>query len=372
MAEKTCKLGSITDTLAIYNEFYTNFKNAVGGQGDRSTDVTKLHTALSSNFSQCKKIIADAAKNANAYEDACMQNNSAQSNSIPCRSFYYWFGHKYWSHLNRKTLSEVLKVIYETLGTSSFSSGNKCEFKYKDLEDHTIFRNMKIIFDYYHGYKNVPNLLSTSGITCLKEWSNYWTTLSSACKAMEEKCTGDNDHKGKPYCTDFEKTYAIHCDMAELQQKMDVLITKIQREAQKTLSKASTTSSLSSILGTLATIGTPFLLYKYKPWSSLFGNHSSENGGGRRKKGSSRRQQFDELTETSTMDLTDSSETSSTFDPNTVPSSTAYNTRQPSKGRTNNNSTPGHHHQRTNVGYGLILNNHIRKEYSQRGCGKRS
>ncbi|ANQ11117.1 hypothetical protein PCOAH_00053220 [Plasmodium coatneyi] len=68
----------------------------------------------------------------------------------------------------------------------------------------------------------------------------------------------------------------------------------------------------------------------YKPWTSWFGIHSN----GKRKKRSAGRD-IDDLTETSTMDFTGSSEGSSILDSPTV-SSSAYTT-QPG-GKTNNST----------------------------------
>ncbi|ANQ10876.1 KIR protein [Plasmodium coatneyi] len=279
----TCTLGSIQQQLSLINDFYTNFENAGGGSGGVvNNDGTQLKTALNTKFSNCKEIIKDVNKIADAYVHACMQNDPIKyKNNESCEFFYFWLGDKYGKDLKTHKLSELLDKISETLGNSSWSSGKKCDFKYNDLKDkeidQTIFDHMKIIFDYFSDYEGVQNELSRSGATCAEKWSTYWTKLSTACKAMEKVCSteGGGDHTNKRYCTDFKNTYAVHCYTANLPQQMTKLITQIQRAADAaqtaaTLAKdeavraATTTSSISSIFGTLATIGAPFLLYKVK------------------------------------------------------------------------------------------------------------
>ncbi|ANQ10854.1 KIR protein [Plasmodium coatneyi] len=266
-APPACSLGSITEWLTLNNSFYTNFEQyTVRSRGGDSGDVAQLKSQLPSTCSGCSKIIDDVGKIDHAYDYACRQNSpNGQSSSIgdsaPCRLFYYWFGHTYWSDLKNHALSKVVDKIYQTLGNSFSSERMKCEFKYEDDIDQTIFGHMKIIFEYYNDYKQLQGKLTTTSSTCAKEWSTYWTTLSTACKAMENICTeeGTSDHSSKQYCTDFNNTYAVHCNTANLHQEMEELITQTLPEAVRS---ATTTSSLSSIFGTLATIGAPFLLYK--------------------------------------------------------------------------------------------------------------
>ncbi|ANQ07687.1 KIR protein [Plasmodium coatneyi] len=349
MAEKTCRIGSITETLTLDNSFYSNFEsNTEGYSGDGGTEgsgVAQLKSQLGITCSHCTKIIDDAAKIDNAYLYACQQNGKQDYGDAPCRLFYYWFGHKYWPHLNGKTLSEILDKIYTTLeNTSSCTSGTKCKFKYEEI-DETTFEQMKGVFGYYHDYSEVQRELGTTAISCAKEWANYWTTLSTACKTMKDKCTGDSGHNVKSYCKDFNTTYAVHCDIANLHQEMEVLIKKIQREANEARNKATTTSSLSSIFGILGTIGAPLLLYKYKPWSSWFGNHSSGSSGrSNRRRRSTIRNGFDTLTEasaTTVSTIADSTKMSTIYDRSPPKRGTRAGTN------TTNNNTPGHH-QRTN------------------------
>ncbi|ANQ09824.1 KIR-like protein [Plasmodium coatneyi] len=348
---ETCTLETITEKLTLQNGFYTNFESDGGGGHRGGVSGTNLTSQLTSSCSNCSKIIDDAAKIENAHLYACMQtkDKSSTGDSAPCRFFYYWFGHKYWNDLNGNALSTILDKIYEALKTSSCTDGKKCDFKYKDLENQTIFDHMKIIFDYFNDYEGVQSLLSTHGTTCAEKWSTYWETLSSACNKVKQHCASESDHNSKQYCTDFNSTYAVHCDTAKLPQKMAELITNIQREAQaaqiaatkekeEAVSKATTTSSLSSIFGTLGMTVAPFVLYKYKPWSSWFGNHTSGNGRSRRtNRRRSTRNEFDTLAEVSTVDFTASSEANSTIDNSTTVRPTAY-IGQRTKGRTNNNA----------------------------------
>ncbi|ANQ08965.1 KIR-like protein [Plasmodium coatneyi] len=371
MAEKTCKQWSITDKLTSYNDFYTNFGNDGGGRpGGMDTEGTQLKGEIQTTCPNCTEIIKDVKKIDHAYDYACLQGRTTgfKSDSASCRLFYYWFGHNYWSHLKGTKLSSLLEKIYTKLEeTSSCNSEKKCDFKYNDLEDQAIFKDMKIIFEYYNDYKQVQSELSKSGTTCAEKWSNYWETISSACEKMNDKCKEDGGaDKEKQYCNDFNNTYAVHCDTANLHQEMEVLIKKMQREAdeaQITATKAKdeavrsafTTSSLSSIFGTLGMTVAPFILYKYKPWYSWFGNHSG-NGGGRRstrKKGSTG-QNFDVSAEdTFTEYSTDNSTIGdSAGESSTVRSSSAYTTpsTRPSTGgreRRANNTRAG----RGMVGY---------------------
>ncbi|ANQ11084.1 KIR protein [Plasmodium coatneyi] len=237
VAPATCTLDSIQKQLNLINDFYSNFKNNAENQGDGGTEGAQLTSELRTACSNCTKITGDAKGIENAYLYACQQNGQSDYGDSPCRLFYYWFGHKYWSHLKGNALSTVLDKIYTTLKGSC--TKGECTFKY-DITDQTIFDHMKIIFEYYNDYNQVQSELSRSGITCAKKWSDYWTKLSTACEKMKEKCKEGSDDREKQYCKDFDSTYKIHCETANLPQQMTELITKIQREAQLAAQTAAT------------------------------------------------------------------------------------------------------------------------------------
>ncbi|ANQ09646.1 KIR-like protein [Plasmodium coatneyi] len=293
---------------------------------------------------------------------------------------------------------ELLCEIWQKIKSSYESNG--CNITCKPI-DKNIFLHKKTIFDFSHNYNTIKGYLGEYWHDCEKGWTPHKEEITEACKAVQQHCEPDRARKNTadPYCTGPYMDYTHYCKMhlqtlkcrsqteieeikrqacfhvedplqKELEQKSNLL-----REAEANIRSATTTSSISSIIGTLGLTVAPYVLYKYKPWSSWFGNHSSRGGRGTRKKISTVRN-IDALTEDSSTIGASTTEDDSILgwapESSTV-SSSAY-TRQSTRGegrtsaRRTNNSTQG----RPNIGYQNILNKHIRKEYSQSGCGKRS
>ncbi|ANQ10913.1 KIR-like protein [Plasmodium coatneyi] len=283
---------------------------------------------------------------------------------------YYWIGDKLWEQV-KSTKGDSgflgpLNMICKDIQGAHKGGGHKiiCE----SIRSET-FHNRKRVHDYSYDYNYVEGVLKDVESNCDPQWSAYLKEVSTACKAVEAKCTAGHEYSKDEYCSAFNNKYRVYCRAAELSKlKCKPPTAEVKDEAcsckdkelqnqqlsnqlsqtQENLRGATTTASITSIFGTLATTALPYLLYKYKPWSSWFGNHS--NGGRNRRGKRSAGHEFDTLTydstDTSTIGPTESS---------TVSSSAAKYTKQLARGREGkaNNSTPGH---RNNVGYSRIRN----------------
>ncbi|ANQ07132.1 KIR-like protein [Plasmodium coatneyi] len=347
------------DNLPSKTNYYDKFDQDNGNDcnGTRAKPE-QLKTELNSKFKDCIKIIDDAKKIAKTYCYASTQNEqSIYENKEPCLFFYYWLGDKYWDDLkNNHRFSELLIAIHSTLKGDDHLE--KCRIKYDNINE-TLLPQMKEVFDYYHDYKDVKDNILDIKEGCEGKWSTYLGQISSACKAVRNYCNQDQNKCGD-YCTEFNNKYDVHCNTATMSKEKCELQSQLTTAKQRIVSEekaaslakeeavrsATTTSSISSILGTLATIGAPFLLYKYKPWSSLFGNHSTGYGRSGRRKRRSSGQNFDVSAQDTFTEY--STENSTIGDSTTAENSTVRSmahTRQ-SRGRTNNG--PSH---RNNVGY---------------------
>ncbi|ANQ06075.1 KIR-like protein [Plasmodium coatneyi] len=342
-------------------------------------------TSISGSTESLKNTLGGALKNylgfkgsedniANAYCLACQRNEHVYHNGEPCYFFYYWLGDTYWNKARKDDLSGALEAIYTTLGSKVH--GKKCNVKYDDV-DKDLFLKRKVIFDYYYNYKTERKKFLNNESNCNNDWFNYRETIITACKAVEKDCEAGNS-KNSLYCKDFKDKYEAYCEIVQqlqwtcnqisnlkgaveeekttcssakdqLQNQITqekkaassaakTAASKAQSNLSEAVSKATTTTALSSIFGTLAmTTVLPFLLYKYKPWSFWFGNHTSGNGGGRRKR---RRRSVGRDIDT----LTDDSTTYSILDnstENSTVSSVAYNTRPSTREREGRNNNEG-------------------------------
>ncbi|ANQ06223.1 KIR-like protein [Plasmodium coatneyi] len=375
--------------LTSYSKYYKTFNNDEGTINNCSgIDVQpdKLKSPLESKFNDCKKITADADKIAKAYCSACNMNTTKKMDGEPCYFFYHWLGDKYWNDLGNKNFLDLLREIHETLRGNTHT--DKCRFQYSDVND-TLLPQMKKVFDYYYDHKIIQKNLLKNLPKCEAKWMGYLEGIASACITIRADCKGKDRTSTNSYCSDFHTKYMVHCGVAEalnvycteastlgessqhtsVKEKLKSERHLAQQEQQSTLTKleetllqANKASSLSSAFGTIAALELPaalFLLYKYKPWSSWFGNHSSGNGERGRsntRKRRSTRNEFDTLTDDAST-ITDSIiGDSTTADDSTTVHSTAYTrqaTGKSTRGRTRTNNTPGHH-QRTNVGYGRM------------------
>ncbi|ANQ05998.1 KIR protein, partial [Plasmodium coatneyi] len=290
-----------------------------------------------------------------------MKKDDSSHKDTPCYFFYYWLGDKFFMDKDNTNLEAFIAIIYKTLENAY--PQYKCQIKYQNV-DKFVFGLRKEVYDFFHNCDTIRDRTQDDRTKCSPAYSEYVDRITATYDAVDALCRrSPNDE----YCNSFwtenktsilDKLSNLKCESQTTDEKSATCSPTKTESANTHPSNlpSTTTTALSSIFGTLGATALPFLLYKYKPWSSWFGNHSSgyEGSSSRIKKRSNRQQQFDEITETSTMDFTGSSETSSTFDPTTVHSTAAYNTRQPSRGErraragtgTNNNTS-----DRQNISY---------------------
>ncbi|ANQ08869.1 KIR-like protein [Plasmodium coatneyi] len=361
--------------LPSHKEYYDKFNTPTRSEcKSLGGDFQQWDGQLQNGLSEYHKITTDAKKIANAYCFACTQNKpSSYKNKEPCEFFYYWLGDKYWNDLGNHTFSNLLNKIYQTLHTSSHT--NLCRTKYDDVP-RELFQQRKTLFEWWHNHSVLQSLIQGSNSECSEQYGHHIEKAFSSYFSVSAFCT-ENKSKSDSYCMQFwteqnqkdnlAKLLKLQCESeSKLQtmeegsrtcaQEKETLTKEKQSEAQATLSQAqtaaslakeeavrsaTTTSSLSSIFGTLGMTVAPFLLYKYKPWSSWIGNHSG-NGRSTRKRRSAEGT-FDTFTENSS---TYDSETESIVDDSTTENSTTlrsatYTAQSTRGGRTRNNAGRG-------------------------------
>ncbi|ANQ10529.1 KIR-like protein [Plasmodium coatneyi] len=273
-------------------------------------------------------------------------NAGLNYNNIPCDFFYYWVGDTFWNNLGGHTLSNLLDKIYSTLSTLSY--GTKCNIKYEGTDERTV-KQRKTLFDYSFDYNTIEkDLLEKDDPNCNSHWISYRLNVSTVCKAVKQSC--EKKYDSDEYCKKFKAQYRVYCDAAEFlnsycNSKIELASARATATAdaqeaslaaEEKLRSTTTTASITSIITTLAATVVPFLLYKYKPWSSWFSKHTSGNGGRSNRRRRSIGGDIDTLTENdSRYDSTDTSTIGPTENSTLGPG--AYNTRQIS-GRRNNNA----------------------------------
>ncbi|ANQ10732.1 KIR protein [Plasmodium coatneyi] len=343
-------LSQLTSYSLFYRAFDDDSKDDCSSNGKSAQE---LGVTLKSKLGQYSREPNETKKIMNAYCTACERKRLGSWGDAPCYLFYYWLGHNYWNPGNREKLSDLMNKIYNALG--AHFKGKKCEVKYEEV-DRKLLNNRKTIFEYYNDYNKIEGDLLNSNPDCSNDqWSGYREDVIEACKDVQNDCKVRNKKSDDQYCNDFKDKYDAYCDIANLLQwtctKISTLekgtikekdteidrlreqlqgqrerVSKLEQEAaaaqtaaslakDEAVRSATTTSSISSIIGTLATIGAPFLLYKYKPWSSWFSKHTSGNGArSNRRRRRSATGNIDAFTEsTSTYDSTDTSTIDGTY-----------------------------------------------------------
>ncbi|ANQ08524.1 KIR-like protein [Plasmodium coatneyi] len=277
---------------------------------------------------------------------------------------YYWIGEQIWTALDGKDtdgkVAGCLKQICELINDKCGSGGDEGECKILCSEnlDGETFTSRKNFFDFTQNYNDIKDYLQQGKPECATYWSTYKKNIEAACTAVRDYCKKDGEHSADPYCVKFRDTYEIYCTGAMLpglkcmlKTELDEIrchdcpchseqsqITELLNEHNDAVRQANTTTALSSIIGTLGFTVAPFLLYKYKPWSSWFGNRSSGNGVGRsnRRKRRSTGHHFDASTEDTLTEIsTDNSTIADATIDGTV-SSAAHARPSTRNGRTNN------------------------------------
>ncbi|ANQ06862.1 KIR protein [Plasmodium coatneyi] len=352
------------DILPSKTGFYDKFDVGIKKCGDGCTD--NVSGTLNSITNEGRR---DKIKNAWYYVNYMYKDRDNAKTTAPCYFLYFWIGNKLSelpAEANFKgilfTICSLIKDIY----------GNpECKDICANIDEVT-FKNRKILFDFWYDHPTVLTLLEHSGPKGITKCQSYLQDVSIAYEAVKVSCTNGGSYD---YCKKFWNNHksGIEEKLSKLKSELKSLQDSIAHEAQTAQSKledavrsATTTSSITSIFGTLATIGTPFLLYKvriqnlilktpfpinlssvqYKPWSSLFGKHSGNGRKNTRKKRTIGRNFGSSIEDT----LTEYSTDYSTID-GTV-SSAAHarpsTTGASAKGRAGGNNERGH---RNNIGY---------------------
>ncbi|ANQ08808.1 KIR protein [Plasmodium coatneyi] len=279
-----------------------------------------------------------------------------------CYFLYFWIGQQLSKDPPSGDFKNNLNDICSELMTKIFNK-NGCK-NICDKVDQTTFDHMKSVFDFLYDHTTILALLKNGGSKVIEECDTYYQKVKAAKEAMGKHCPiGGSSNPN--YCEHFWKVNGttVQIELRNFESQLKNAQHRIESEAKTALSKteeavrsATTTSSISSIFGTLAGTAFPFLLYKYRPWSSWFGNHTSGNGRrGRRntRKRRSTEQNFGSSTEDS---LTEYSTEASTIgdlkeEHSTKLRSPAY-TRQPKReGKARTSGRNGSPSGRPNIGY---------------------
>ncbi|ANQ08954.1 KIR protein [Plasmodium coatneyi] len=359
------------DRLPAHVYFYGPFEDSNPHCCQKNTEPDNIQTKLASC---CNNEITDIITQIE--KALCFVSGMKPYKEYPLHKqrwnfLYYWIGDKIWNALKSYEdkssqfagcLEDVCKIIKTKCESDNGGVGEECKLTCHNIE-HSTFTNRKKFFDFTQNYNNIKDYLHSGREKCETHWSTYKQGVTEACTKVKEYCDGKGKDSNDPYCTDIYKDDESYCTGAML-PKLECKSQDAEIEEESTCSfddlnikaleenvrNATTTASIYSIIGTLGLTVVPYALYKYKRWSSWFGNHSSGNGrsGRNRRKGRSTGHEFDTLTDVSAVDSTiaDSTEVSTIYD------------RSPKRGtrsgigagtgtNANNNSTSDHH-QRTN------------------------
>ncbi|ANQ07753.1 KIR protein [Plasmodium coatneyi] len=359
---------TLEETLPSYQDYYNMFEENVDAYRDQcNAQLSGLETLNGKMGEQPDKILDAACYVHREYEKGRFFTREA------CYFLYFWIGQtlsKTFQDDNFKNnLSEICTKMMEINIFKTHGCKDICDKVDKDL-----FLKRKTLFDFWYDYGAIRTLLEHNAPLDVDKCGNYLQNVEAANSPGAVNCAGGTGPSDK-YCQNFWRGNgnSISLNLKKLQSKLKSVQermdqekeaasaraheaeTKLRKAKDEAISQAvrsaTTTSSLSSIFGTLATIGAPFLLYKYKPWFSLFRNHSSGNGGGRRSNRRKKRSTgriFDASTEDTLTEYTTDNFTIGVSRENSTLRSRAEHTRQ-SRGRTNNTSS-----HRNNVGYGRM------------------
>ncbi|ANQ05868.1 KIR protein [Plasmodium coatneyi] len=296
----------------------------------------------------------DNIKKAACYVDKMYNWENNLFGSVRCHFLYYWIGEKLSKSLTGHKFSGLLNIICSIVQQEYVSKG--CRLICPGNIDQIIFNEMKAVYDFLYNYDTIYTRTRQRRTECNQQYTDYVQGISESHKKVEHHCT---DKPNDDYCRNIwtkQKT-AIQEKLSELQCKPPAAEEKVtecpsaDQELQISSSThpnnppSTTTTALSSIFGTLATIGAPFLLYKYKLLAPWFGNNS--NGKSRMKRSTARNP--DTFTEnSSTHDSTDTSTIGPTdIAENSTVRSGVYTTPSIRQSTRRTNNAPG----RQNIGY---------------------
>ncbi|ANQ09656.1 KIR protein [Plasmodium coatneyi] len=354
---KLYRQGQFQGLIPSRSTFYNRFSTASSNKCDCKDILGEdWETRISNNVGSDQGLAGMKSMFPKAYCCACKMNKDNPSNDDWCHFLYYWIGDIVSEDSDISKWTKTLEDIYNAF--TDISIQNKCNIVYKNKVPWDIFYNRRTVFDYWKDSDAIKAILEGSGPNCSEQYGYYLDTMLSSYFAVSAHCT---KNKGDDYCKSFwvqnkddilMKLLKLQCESdnklqtvkeastasSQLQEKLQQEQAKASKAKDEAVRNAKTTSSITSIFGTLAATAFPFFLYKYKPWSSWFGNHTFGNGGGRRstRRKRSTTRNLDTFTEnSSTYDsTTESTIADSTAEDSTTLRSAAYSA-QP-RGRTNN------------------------------------
>ncbi|ANQ07910.1 KIR-like CYIR protein [Plasmodium coatneyi] len=273
-----------------------------------------------------------------------------------CNFLYYWIGDTLFQTMRRpEDFSTAMNEVYNKLKQlQGLQINDKCGVMYPNISK-DIFTKMKKVYNYTHDCTIMENCRGGSrspGAPCPSEPPEHVQETCTAYRQMEIECRGETNEPN--YCDDFNSKYKKYLKEGPLKSNCNP-----EQPQQETPPAEGTSGATTGVVaastegsadsgsgvvpavsgGVLATVGLPtiaaFLLYKYKPWSSWFGKHSSGNGGrsNRRRRRRSAGHEFDASTEDT---LTEYSTLSSMIGDDSTDESSVFGGRPASRGRSNN------------------------------------
>ncbi|ANQ06671.1 KIR-like protein, partial [Plasmodium coatneyi] len=360
-------LNQLPSKKKFYDVFDSATKGKCAGTCENSVDGALKTLSYGDDF---KKEICGACNKASTMSVADDPYNERYN------FLYYWIWQKVLDKLNGGAFDSKMEFSMKSLCLNM-----KNEYKGKSYEvicteniDKKLLLQRKKVHEYSYDYRTMDGGILMGTPNCKDEWSTYRKEVLEACRKVGEGCMVTLLNSSDSYCDDFNSKYRAHCDTLKLLElycdehaawttadKKNTEYSVANAELQAALPKVTTTASISSIFGTLGLTVAPFLLYKYKPWSSWFGNHFGHNGGRKsnKRKRRSTESTFDAFTEYTTTEgastigstICDLSGENSTVrsSVNTRPSTTMNErTGRAGTGTSANNNTTTGHHQRMN------------------------
>ncbi|ANQ06260.1 KIR protein [Plasmodium coatneyi] len=248
-----------------HKEFYDKFD--VGAEKCKDNCTEKVDTALVSiNDTDGLRNKIEAAW---YYVSYMYKGKDNSSNDAPCHFLYYWIGHELFESPASGNSNVSLQAICSAINDTY--QNHKCEIACAPI-DKEEFDERKIINDFSYDFSNIKEYLQHYNNNHNTDFNTYIDKVQAATKFMDAKCGGTEGG----YCKQF---WPNHKD--DIQKKLQDLKTELttaqERIAEATkaaqtaaslakdeaVRSATTTSSLSSIFGTLVTTTlVPFLLYK--------------------------------------------------------------------------------------------------------------
>ncbi|ANQ11068.1 KIR protein, partial [Plasmodium coatneyi] len=150
------------------------------------------------------------------YRACCYAPEMQEGDSPYSRRYnflYYYMGDILWKYVTDDTLFlGIMSLICDKIKEMCNKQGCMltCGTVNKDL-----FSSRKTVFDYYHDYGTLKNLLPSIEPTCVPECGEHIQKITEACSAMKEKCPYTSN-SGDSYCNWFRTNGEQYCDADKL------------------------------------------------------------------------------------------------------------------------------------------------------------